>query len=240
MLNKEDQDFLKQYVSSFKLISESTCDVIGSIFNLEHEVLYRSPFASAIVGISDSELVKRSQSPEIVALRNKVVQTHKVVKYLILNQVDDEHAKFFVLSYAPIINPSTKNLVGIYVNLRYVEAFNIWVMLSKYYNTGIATLDKFDYDIKLTEREKQVVFLFLLNLDSNTIADIVSKIEHKTISKNAIDQIFRSQLVPKFNVFSRKALYDKLIALGYYRFVPQNVLRDGFAVEITDFSVFEN
>jgi hypothetical protein len=46
-----------------------------------------------------------------------------------------------------------------------------------------------------------VIFLFLLNLDSKSIAEIINRIENKTISKNTIDQIFTTQLMPNFAVY---------------------------------------
>lgn len=50
--------------------------------------------------------------------------------------------------------------------------------------------------------------------------------------------MFNKQLFPKFGVYNRKALYDKLITLGYNRLMPKNVLNDGILLEITDYVVF--
>lgn len=48
------------------------------------------------------------------------------------------------------------------------------------------------------------------------------------------------QLIPKFSVYGRKALYEKLTDLGYHRFIPNNVLCNGFCIEITDDTVFDS
>lgn len=239
MLNKNDQIFLEQYIAYFKLISESTGDLLGGIINLNHEILYKSAFAEQI-GASDREVTEHLKKPEIIALQTKAIEKRALVKYLLMGQLENGRSSFLILSYAPIINPNTNNVVALYSRSKVVETLNIWFILSKCYTKGIATMDEFEYQIKLTAREKQVVFLFLLNLDSNTIAEIISKIENKKISKNAIDQVFTTQLIPKFLVFGRKALYDKLTELGYYRFVPNNVLSNkGFCIEITDYTVFD-
>ena len=83
-----------------------------------------------------------------------------------------------------------------------------------------------------------MVFFFLLNLESSTIAEVLSKIENKRITKNSIDQIFSKQLLPKFGVYSRKALYNKLYDNGYTRIVPQNILNEGILLDITDYVIF--
>lgn len=238
MLEPTDQEFLNQYIAYFKLISESTGDLLGGVLSLDREILYKSEFAKRL-GVSDNEVVAHLHKPEVMALQDKAIEKRSLIKYLLMGAFENSSTRFLVLSYAPIINPKTSNIVALYSSSKLVDTLNIWFILSKYYTKGIALIDKFEYQIKLTNREKQVVFLFLLNLDSNTIAKIISRIEGKTISKNAIDQVFKSQLIPKFSVFGRKALYDKLIDLGYYRFVPNNILRDGFCIEITDYTIFD-
>lgn len=238
MLEPTDQEFLNQYIAYFKLISESTGDLLGGVLSLDREILYKSEFAKRL-GVSDNEVVAHLHKPEVMALQDKAIEKRSLVKYLLMGAFENSSTRFLVLSYAPIINPKTDNIVALYNSSKLVDTLNIWFILSKYYTKGVAVIDKFEYQIKLTNREKQVVFLFLLNLDSSTIAKIISRIEGKTISKNAIDQVFKSQLIPKFSVFGRKALYDKLIDLGYYRFVPNNILRDGFCIEITDYTIFD-
>ena len=239
MLNKDDQIFLEQYVAYFKLISESTGDLFGGVLSLDYKILYKSAFSKRI-GASDNEVMEHLKKPEIIALQTKAIEKRILVKYLLMGQLESGKSSFLILSYAPVINPSTNNVVALYSSSRVVETLNIWFILSKYYTKDIAVIDEFEYQIKLTAREKQVVFLFLLNLDSSTIAEIVSKIEGKRISKNAIDQVFTAQLIPKFAVFGRKALYDKLTDLGYYRFIPNNVLHKGFCIEITDYTIFDH
>lgn len=238
MLNKDDQAFIKQYVACFKLISQSTGEILGGVLGLDGELLYQSEFSKRL-GISQEDVIEHLHRSDILLLQQKAIEKRVLVKYLYMGVSAEGRSMFLILSYAPIINAETKNVVALYSNSQVFDTPSIWLILSKYYNEGIAVIDEFKYQIKLTSREKQVVFLFLLNLDSNTIADVISKIEGKKISKNAIDQVFKSQLIPKFAVYGRKALYERLIDLGYYRFIPNNVLRNGFCIEITDYMVFD-
>ena len=47
------------------------------------------------------------------------------------------------------------------------------------------------------------------------IASILAIVEGHNISKSAIDSLFRNQLFVKFEVYSRKALFEKLLNLGF-------------------------
>jgi hypothetical protein len=93
-------------------------------------------------------------------------------------------------------------------------------------------------NIRLTKREQQVIFFFMLNFKSEQIGSLITKIEKKTVSKDAVDQLFRRQLFPKFDVVNRKALYDKLNKMGFAQVIPYNVLDEGFSIEITNNNVF--
>ncbi len=80
--------------------------------------------------------------------------------------------------------------------------------------------------IKLSKREKQVVFLFLSNFNSQEIANILSQIDNKSISKNTIDSVFADQLFIKFNVVNRTALRNELLKYDFNRLIPKELLID--------------
>lgn len=238
-LCQEDKLFLENYINYFKFIDASTGTCMGGISSLDDMVLYKSKF-SDIAEISTKELLEYFKDPKIQELRLKVIDTNKQVKALGARTFESGKTKLFTVTYAPIINPSTNNIVAILVVPGYLETFNTWAIFTRYYTTGTTSLHPYNpNEYALTEREKQVIFLFLLNLDSNSIAEILSSVGCKNISKSAIDQIFHGQLYPKFSVYSRKALHDKLIDLGYYRVIPRNILNHGFTIEISDYVYFD-
>lgn len=237
-LSNIDQKFLEQYILSFKFIYDATLGSIGGLSSVEHKIILKSKFTET-TGISNADLDKHFADPLIIKLRDKAIQSRKTVKGLGTKAFSDGQVRFFIITYSPVINPATNNVVAVHGNPKYIETFNLWAIFEKFYTHGQIKLHQFQ-SIKLTEREKQVIFLFLRNLDSHTIANIITNLENKKISKNAIDQIFTSQLMPKFEVYGRKSLKNKLIELGYYRFIPRNMLRNDFAIEITDYVVFED
>ena len=79
-------------------------------------------------------------------------------------------------------------------------------------------------NLKLTQREKEVIFFFMANCSSYEIAINIGKIYNKSISKSTIDSIFSNQLYLKFNVISRIQLQEELAKLGYATILPKSVI----------------
>jgi hypothetical protein len=235
---KNDQEFLAQYLESIKFVYEHTSGFMGGVISPEYMPLYRAS-SSESMGANDNELARLLQTPQLIAFIDKVITSRKLVKFIAARSFADFGTKVFIVNYSPVINPATNNLVAIAIRGNPLDVFNLSSILSRYYKHADTQTYKFsENEISLTEHDKLVIFFFLLNFESQSIADLIGKIENKSISKNAIDQIFNKRLLPKFEVYSRKALYDKLQDLGFDRLMPQNVLNEGFFMEITDYVVF--
>ena len=170
MVNEIDKQFLDKCIANFKFLSQATDAFLGEISNLEHDLLFKSKLAEGVEHHAQ-ELFAYLLEPEIILFRNKVIATRKAVKLICTRQFADENTKFFVNTYAPIINPETNNLVAIFETHNHIETFHLCDVFARLYTHGKAKLHKFDpTNIKLTNREHQVIFLFLLNLDSKSIA----------------------------------------------------------------------
>lgn len=124
---------------------------------------------------------------------------------------------------SPIIAPVTEEVIGLFVQC--FELGNISLeQNSPNIDKPINYPNIVNLSLNLSKREKQLIYFCIAKLSSQEIADKISKIENKTISKNTIDNIFQNQLFAKFGVYSRLALYTKLIQLGYNRFIPKEIL----------------
>jgi hypothetical protein len=237
-LSNEDQIFLDEFVDSFKRVFMAVPNFMGGVASINHQPLYLARL-SAEFGVSAEELFKLFQSPLVTNLFDEVVSTQQAKKLLVVRSFSNYLAKIFVASWLPVINPQTQNIVAIMVDAHPLEVCNISSILARFYKYGDTKIHSLDTgNLSLTEREKQVIFFFMLNFSSQDIADLIAKIEAKVMSKNAIDQMFNKQLLPKFGVYSRKALYDKLQDLGYDRLLPHNVLQEGFILDVSDYVVF--
>ena len=145
----------------------------------------------------------------------KIYKFHNIIKPLI-----------FIKS--PIINPDTKNVIGLFLQvLEYSIAKDFRMQVCGLYNIFATKEKELHNIIKLTKREKQVVFFFLAHLSSQEIADMLYQLEKKPVTKSTIDSIFTDGLYLKFNVTNRVALHKKLLELGYDKFIPQEVLVSG-------------
>lgn len=231
-----DQQFLAEYIKSVEMVINNGLGYVGGVVDLDLRPRFISKFNENF-GITENERSRILQDPRINTYRRLAISERRIVKLLAVRSFPDSGAKMLVANLSPIINPTTNNIVGILGLIHNLEIFNLSSIIAQYYKSGELSVPTLD-NVTLTEREKQTIFFFLLNLDSKSIAEILSRIEAKRISKNSLDQMFNKQLFPKFGVYNRKALYDKLIALGYNRLMPKNVLNDGILLEITDYVVF--
>ena len=236
-MNQDSSDivFLKDFAQGISIVSNNVLGLYCGVLDLNLNSIFAAK-SLADIGVTPLELQKFLLDPKINQYRKKAITEQKIVKILIVRSVN-AGTIIAITTYSPIFNPSTRNLVGLYVDVHKLDIFNLSNILSRYYKNGNLEIPSFSGPI-LTEREKQVIFFFLLNLESLTIAEILSKIENKSISKNAVDQMFTRQLLPKFGVYNRRSLYEKLSELGYIRLIPHNVLNEGILVEITDYVLF--
>ena len=235
-LDLADEIFLKDYISGFQKVSNHTLGIKCSVLDLEFNRIGGSDLILAM-GLTEDDISKLLTDPNINTYRQRAIIEKKVIKFLAIRSFAKIGTIIGIVTNSPIINSETQNVVALHVYMHYLDIFNISSLLARYYKNGDLAINQLNGPV-LTEREKQVVFFFLLNLESSTIAEVLSKIENKRITKNSIDQVFSKQLLPKFNVYSRKALFDKLYYNGYTRIVPQNILKEGIMVDITDYVIF--
>ena len=158
-----------------------------------------------------------------MSLIKKIIKQRQKIRTLAVTEYHGT-VQPFSLEKSPLINPDTNNVVGIYCYYEKLSFSSLQLQI-------LRSLDiyKYSYDVdiakyKLTQREKEAIFLFLAGLGSEDIASILAIVEGHNISKSAIDSLFRNQLFVKFEVYSRKALFDKLLNLGFDHYIPQSLL----------------
>lgn len=157
---------------------------------------------------------------------HEVMQKHQLISFLKIYPYASG-VEPLLFNKANLFNKRTNKSVGIIVRVLDTQLKNLTPKILKAYNLqlGAKTLSKRNLDFNLTAREKQIIFLFLANFTSSDIAKIIGKIEGKAVSKSYIDNVFNEQLYLKFNVNDRKALFDKLIHLGFEDIIPDKLLK---------------
>lgn len=122
----------------------------------------------------------------------------------------------------PLINLETNNIVGILCQLIEISITDLSQQILELYVKN--DNNKLHTNIDLTKREKQIIFFFMHNLSSQQIAEIISRIENKNLTKSTVDSIIIDKLYLKFNVHNRSALTNKLKQLGYTSLIPESLL----------------
>lgn len=227
--NLNDQEFLDLIISSFRNFDEVIRGWCTLIRGTDLSVKYASPLYIKVF-LPDKqdnfEFVetnpKHLQQQQDIDL-NQVIKNRQKVRSFAISEFDSK-LQPFSLEKSPIINPHTNNVVGIFCNYRTLSFISMQLQI-------IRSLEVFDCDYttdiskyKLTTREKEAIFLFLSGLSSKDIAFTLSKISGREISKSTVDSLFRDQLFLKFEVYNRDALFEKLLKLGFDRYVPTDLL----------------
>jgi|GEM_PF-6864429 len=102
-----------------------------------------------------------------------------------------------------------------------IQNFRVEALSEKLGITGVKITD-IDKNIKLTKREREVLYFLSLNKSPKDIAMIISMLENKIIRDTTISALINKQLYPKFNVFNIGQLIEKANALKLITFLPDN------------------
>ncbi len=223
-----DKQFLQAMISAVELTSSGIPDQMLSIKDLNSVNLYCSKGFADAIGVAQTSIAGSTfctgQILDIVISEDqKVFKSRKLQAFL---KIDRFHnmIKPLIFIKSPIINPNTNNVVGLLLQVfEYGITNNFHQQIVSLYNS-FSTKAKQLVPIKLSKREKQVIFFFLAHLSSQEIAETLHKLENKRVTKSTIDSIFTDQLYLKFDVTNRIALHQKLLELGYNKFIPQEIL----------------
>lgn len=157
---------------------------------------------------------------EKVLLENHMISYLKI--YPFVNGV-----KPLIFNKAALFNKFNNRKVGIAVRIFEISIKSLISKILEIHSIklGLSFYKNQIKNYKLTNREEQIIFLFLANFGSLDIAKIINQIEGKKITKSYVDKVFSQQLYAKFNVNDRKALFDKLNELGFSDYLPSHLLK---------------
>ncbi len=250
-MKSNDYEFIMSYAERWLAVLGQVLEFGGALIGVDNKIIKRIvppeellklPLGDDIskkLTIFDEYIEKKLEVPDMVANNMQAINERRVVRRLEVHNIFDVEPRVYMIFRHPIINPDTGNVVGLWVFGYPVEVSNVSSLVSDFYaHDSKYRKNMKKENIRLTKREQQVIFFFMLNFKSEQIGSLITKIEKKTVSKDAVDQLFRRQLFPKFDVVNRKALYDKLNKMGFAQVIPYNVLDEGFSIEITNNNVF--
>lgn len=227
---RSNAEYLQDVISNYRNLDELTTLAPIAIYDLNQMVAFSSKEYKRARGIQaqegncglPDELGQYFQSQSIKE-QEEIIRS-RIPSYSINFNYYEGVVQPYTTNKKPLINPDNDEAAGLYVELRKILYTNLKFSLLK-------ALKVYDFSVNadyrkynLSKREKQVVFLFIHGLTSQEIASVISTAENKNISKSAIDAVFANQLRIKFDAYTRDGLYDKLISLGFYQVIPQDLM----------------
>lgn len=209
MILLKDVSFINRYCSTYfaDLMGMPIETVLGS--GVQPGLYDDSSEIQSLLRMEDENIIKE-KSPKLIFKVNRFPRG--LTPYL--------------LHKSPMIDPGNQKVIGLFCFGFEVSDLSLFQLLHNQTppNKKIKTTEVDKPLPVLTDREKQVIFLFLANLNSEDIGQILKKSDGNPVSKSTIDTIFTEQLYPKFSVHSRPALYQKLLLMGYSQYVPKAML----------------
>lgn len=235
---QQDQAYLAKFIKSISFVNGGVTDQNIVVKGLNAKHAYCSNAYAKLIGqdannldaitstCTNFELKRLSEDHfEVNVISNEdldIMQTRNTKAYCRIHEFTTGlMPRIFIKS--PIINPDTDKVVGLLMQCFEAAATSIGnqiIHLFSSKNENIIT----EPPLKLTNREKQIIFFFLAGKSSQEIALMLSRMENKNIAKSTIDNIFNNQLFKKFAVYNRLALNQKLVEYGYDRYIPHSVL----------------
>ncbi len=106
---------------------------------------------------------------------------------------------------------------------RLMKAYQSSLLNSKIDKNNSETIENYlPLNIKLTEREKSILFFLSLNKSAKEIAKIISTIENKKIEPSTVASVINKQLYPKLDVSTTSALIEKASLCKLLPFMPND------------------
>ncbi len=230
-----DSEFLTQAMAAARFFATASAQQMIAIKACDSTHLYCSPYLLELMGVSEMDILGKTIWPPlydydpdfeqiIIAEDQAIIQSQKPKMLLKINRFTTGLTPY-VCSKTPLVNPDTQNTVSILF-----QGFEMSLLaLNQQLVKASAKLNqpqiKSAEHPNLSRRERQVIFFFMTHLGSQEISDILHQMECKPIAKSTIDSLFKDQLYPKFQVYSRSALYQKLEAMGYQTLIPTELLK---------------
>ena len=228
-----NQDYLNFIIERFSTLAAAMPTQLLLIKNTHSEHIYHSPAYLRLIAVEKDQTnskraIKRANIDDTELIYKKTLEedveiiTSRQSKSLLLIIQFKDGAKPQLYIKSPLINPHNNEVIGI-VGMIYEYC---WTSLahkavSQYSSTSTSgTMNK----IKLTKRERQIIFFFMRRLNSQEIAEMIGRFENQALTKNTIDSIIANSIFKKFEVNNRQQLYDKLLKDGYDKLIPTELL----------------
>ncbi len=229
----QDQEYLNHYVNATKICEGRR---ILKIENTNLEFIYMSRAYKKFLNVTNDgiigrrlkdsdhpgkELAKKFKPIALKALATKSYASFFIV-YKLPHFVNKE---CIIYTLEPIVNPTTKNIVGMTGEMHIIDPGTISRMFSFINSSSPANTEEDNLNsVKLSEREEEVLFLLTLGHSYKEISLILSNAANKQILSSTINSIIHRQLFKKFDVTSTTELVIKSAQAKALKRIPGSIL----------------
>jgi|GEM_PF-4747719 len=201
------------------------------IVDNDFNIIYASDaFINALVSLDEKGVINKKlhelpydKSNTYVA--NTIKQTYEIAKQngktqlLVSAPGMFANLDMFILHYNHLPHPEDSSTAGYVLFITQVDLVQKMSLLYKI--LGLANdnqrIELGQDQVKLTERDQEILFLLCFNLSGREIAEVIAKKTNSFISPHTVGNIVRNRLFNKFGVYNIPALIDKAVSLGYCR-----------------------
>ncbi|MDP1573781.1 MAG: hypothetical protein Q8L78_02440 [Coxiellaceae bacterium] len=226
--------FLKSIIDAVRLLSQASPKQMICIKDVNSVHVYASGYLLQLMDAAEVDVIgKKVWLPlygdqvevekMILAEDQKIISAREPALLLKVNKFSTGLKPYFCFK-SPLINLENNSVEGLII---YGFEAGLTAFKKHFVKSTANKSSLTNTAIHLTKREKQVIYFFMSHLGSQEIADVLHEMEGKKVSKSTIDTVFNKQLYPKFKVYSRSELYEKLQNAGYENLIPKEILQSG-------------
>ena len=244
-----DKEFLVSYTQSFKTIFSYESPEIVYIKDVDFKYKYMTKEMMKLIGIESEQQFLDKTSIETGVLtdsakileqwseQNQEIKANLKSKRYLEVAATNNGTKIFVVHKFPIINPETKNFVGLRGQINNLIMPNIIKALFKMHGAkGLLIDSKINRNLDplkeypLTEIQHAVLYLALNNYSYSLIASLLNELGQNTTSVRVNDYLEQLKFI--FHVRSKTALIEKAIGLNYHSYLPEILFNKVCSLEL--------
>lgn len=224
-----DREALESVISYHQNIDENR---LVAIVDLEYNILYEDGKSALLTQTDGGSFLGRKLIPDLAKSpwRIEIVQqaltncfnSRKTSHWLSLRFSRIPEYWLIIQTYQPLINQTTKNVIGYKVS---GEKPNF--PLAFYRLDKLIALSSHHREVEIISEsnaqqqfEKEVLFLLFHCSNYEQIAELLSLTNRKIYTKGIIAKTISRKLYPQFNVINLEALKEKAHAQGYHKKLP--------------------
>lgn len=227
-----DEEALDLIIKCHTMLNDNT---FGVIVDLNYIVVAEDAMSAKMTNTESGSFIGRKIFPDISTTkwRSDIVEknlldcltTRKTNKWLSLRFSRQIEYWLIILSYAPIINLATNNVIAYKISGEKITYPLAFYKLDQIINSSQDDLQTRSKGKKLHALIGAAILFLIFHCENyQQIANLLSLSLGKNITKSMVSKVISRTLYPQFNVVNLESLKSKAHKSGYHKQVPASLL----------------